>query len=651
MTAFRRFVTCAAVCLFASTLSAATSLQVALPEQSTTGVPFSFTVTAMNGNSVDPAYTGTVHFTSSDPAASLPADYTFTLADAGTHTFSATMNTAGDLENTSNRSITATDTVTPSITGTDVTTVKWAPNVVRRIVIDVPEEVDRTVPFQGTVTARNADQQPVPGYTGTVHFTATNGVVVPADYTFTPADAGVHTFTFTANRGGQAVISVTDVAQPQLGSSDSFAVSCPELTASASNNGPVCGNSPAILIGSSNQSGVTYSWSGPHTWFSNEQNPTAPGPGTYFLTVSNALGCSAFATTTVETTTPPKIVITGSDTNACGGEIVTATIQNPADFADIVWHASGGTIVGGQGTTTVQVETSNAGNLVTTSITVSARHVPSGCTSTQQQQVAVDVDQTPVAEITAPTSACPNASLTASVPAQNNVSYAWSVVNGTITNEASNTIQFTPNGNGDVTVTATVHNQFATCSATDTAVVTIGGPSATLAGDIAVCAGEQAVIPVTLSGTAPFNITWSDGFTQNGINANTTSRTVSATPMTYTITAVSDALCTGSGHGSTTVTQQNAPAITTQPANTVVSRGNTATLTVQAAGDVVRYDWYEGQSGDRTKLVSSESWPQFTTPPVQQTTRYWVEVVNACGSAESSAATVAVSGRRRAARH
>lgn len=652
MTTFRRFFAYIGVCVVAFTASAATSLQVALPDQSTTGVAFSFSVTAMNGNAIDTAYIGTVHFTSSDPGATLPADYTFTLADAGTHTFSATMANAGTLDNTSNRSITATDTVTPSITGMDVTTVKWAPDIVRRVVISVPDTVDRTVPFQGTVIARNADGQPVAGYTGTVHFSASIGVVLPPDYTFTGADAGTHTFTFTANRGGQQVIAATDVAQPTIGSSDSFNVNCPELTATASNNGPVCADGHPILIGSSNQADVTYYWTGPHGWFSFEQNPTAPQPGMYFLEVENGLGCRTFATTTVGTIDPPDVVITGSTTHACGGAIVTATIQNPADFADIVWGASGGTIVGGQGTTTVQVETSNAGNLVTTSITVQARHVPTGCTTHQAQQVAVDVDQMPIAELTAPTSACPGASLTASVPAQSNVSHQWSVTNATITVETSNTISFTPNGNGDVTITATVYNQFATCSATDTAVVSIGGPSATIDTDLAVCPGEAALIPVTLSGSAPFNLTWSDGFTQNGINSTTTSRTVSPAESTiYTVTAVSDALCSGSGAGAATITVQSAPEITQNPANTVVSRGETATLTVEATGSNLRYDWYEGQRGDRTKLVASEAFPQFTTPPMLQTRRYWVDVVSACGSNESSAATVAVSGRRRAARH
>jgi hypothetical protein len=56
-------------------------------------------------------YTGTVHFTSTDPAATLPGDYTFTLADAGVHTFIVTLKTAGT------RSVSATDSVSSSITG------------------------------------------------------------------------------------------------------------------------------------------------------------------------------------------------------------------------------------------------------------------------------------------------------------------------------------------------------------------------------------------------------------------------------------------------------------------------------------------------------------------------------------------------------
>jgi hypothetical protein len=60
------------------------------------GVARAFTVTAHNeDHTVDTGYAGTIHFSSSDPQAVLPADYTFTAADAGVHTFMATLATAG----------------------------------------------------------------------------------------------------------------------------------------------------------------------------------------------------------------------------------------------------------------------------------------------------------------------------------------------------------------------------------------------------------------------------------------------------------------------------------------------------------------------------------------------------------------------------
>jgi hypothetical protein len=58
-------------------------------------------------------YRGTVHFTGSDVHAVLPANYTFTSAEAGVHTFTngVTLNTTGA------QSVTATDKASGSITG------------------------------------------------------------------------------------------------------------------------------------------------------------------------------------------------------------------------------------------------------------------------------------------------------------------------------------------------------------------------------------------------------------------------------------------------------------------------------------------------------------------------------------------------------
>jgi hypothetical protein len=55
---------------------------------------------------------GSAYFTTTDGSAVLPANYTFTAGDAGVHVISATLKTAGI------QSISATDTVSSSITGT-----------------------------------------------------------------------------------------------------------------------------------------------------------------------------------------------------------------------------------------------------------------------------------------------------------------------------------------------------------------------------------------------------------------------------------------------------------------------------------------------------------------------------------------------------
>src|SRR5208283_908960 len=74
--------------------AAATHFAVSAPASATAGTSFSFTVTALDqfDNTAD-GYTDTVHFTSSDGAAVLPADSTLT---NGFGTFSATLDTAGN---------------------------------------------------------------------------------------------------------------------------------------------------------------------------------------------------------------------------------------------------------------------------------------------------------------------------------------------------------------------------------------------------------------------------------------------------------------------------------------------------------------------------------------------------------------------------
>jgi hypothetical protein len=93
----------------------AAASQFVIPDLSTAtvGTPQSFTVIAEDAyGNVATGYTGTVKFSSSDTAATLPGNAPFTSAEAGVQTFSVTFETAGT------QSLTVTDTVNSSVRGT-----------------------------------------------------------------------------------------------------------------------------------------------------------------------------------------------------------------------------------------------------------------------------------------------------------------------------------------------------------------------------------------------------------------------------------------------------------------------------------------------------------------------------------------------------
>ena len=85
-----------------------------LPSTEMAAVASQVTVTAYDSyGNVATGYSGTIAFSSSDAQALLPPNYSFVAADAGSHTFSFTLETAGT------QSITTTDKATASITGTE----------------------------------------------------------------------------------------------------------------------------------------------------------------------------------------------------------------------------------------------------------------------------------------------------------------------------------------------------------------------------------------------------------------------------------------------------------------------------------------------------------------------------------------------------
>jgi hypothetical protein len=181
---------------------AATHLTVGTFNPFPAGSTHSVTVTARDAyGNVAVGYRGTIHFTSSDTKATLPADYTFTAADAGVHKFPNTLSPGLTLKTAGSQWVRATDKTTASITGSQ--TVSVTPGAAKTLSVSVginPYPAGST--HSVTVTARDAYGNVATGYRGAIHFTSSDAkAVVPADYTFTAADAGVHTFPNTLSPG------------------------------------------------------------------------------------------------------------------------------------------------------------------------------------------------------------------------------------------------------------------------------------------------------------------------------------------------------------------------------------------------------------------------------------------------------------------
>jgi hypothetical protein len=193
----------------------------------TAGTPFTITVRALDSNhNVFTGYGGIVHFTSTDSQASLPTDYTFTSADNGVHTFSVTLKTTGV------QTITATDTTSGIIGSASVIVAQGAASQFIVSTSAANPDIAGT-PFDVTVKATDAGGNVDPNYRGTIHFTSNDpyGATLPGDYTFTAADAGIHTFSggATLYTAGTWDITVTDIVTDFTGSASVNVVGAPAV--------------------------------------------------------------------------------------------------------------------------------------------------------------------------------------------------------------------------------------------------------------------------------------------------------------------------------------------------------------------------------------------------------------------------------------
>ena len=343
--------------------AAAVSFQVTAPGSATAGSSSSVTVTAKDafGNVVT-GYVGTVHFTSTDGSATLPANYTFVAGDAGSHVFSATLKTAGS------QTITATDTVTSSITGTSAA-VSVSPAATSTLVLSGnPASVTAGTPASVTVTAEDAFGNTTPAYTGIVHFTSTDGAAtLPANYTFVGGDAGTHTFTngVTLVTVGSRTVTATDTVTGSINGTTSAITVNPAGAATLSLTGTpasvTAGGSASVTVTAKDAFGnVATGYTGTIHFTSTDGAAVLPGDYTF---VGGDNGVHAFSAT-LKTVGSRTLTATDTGTGSITGTSAVIAV-NPAAASTLVLSATPASVTAGAAASVTVTAKDAFGNVAT----------------------------------------------------------------------------------------------------------------------------------------------------------------------------------------------------------------------------------------------------------------------------------------------
>jgi hypothetical protein len=185
----------------------------------------------------DSTFRGTVHFTSSDPRATLPSDLTITGGAGGFVTFG----TAGS------QTVTATATLTDgsSITGTS-SPLTIAAGPPARLGVAFPTLVTSGVPFTFTITAFDAYGNRAAGYGDLVQFTSSDATAtIPADVRATSPSG---TFSATLRSAGTQTITATDPSfGPVFAATATIFVARPATHLQLTGPASTIGGAPALV--------------------------------------------------------------------------------------------------------------------------------------------------------------------------------------------------------------------------------------------------------------------------------------------------------------------------------------------------------------------------------------------------------------------
>jgi gliding motility-associated-like protein len=367
--------------------------------------------------------------------------------------------------------------------------------------------------------------------------------------------AGIYTVTVT-NAGGCTSTGTTTVT-----------VNGPPV-AVAGNTGPYC---PGISINLTSNGGVDYDWVGPNAYVQNNtQNPVIAGAtfamaGDYTVTVTNAAGCSATATTTVVVNAGAPAVANNAGPYCAGA---TINLSSPAGGIDYDWVGPGGYNQPNTQNPAIPGATPAMAGVYTVTVTLAG-----GCSSTGTTTVAVNANPVPAAISNSPI--CSGTNLT--LGSNGGVDYDWTGPGGYIQNNTQNPTIIGATVAATGTYTVTVSDAIG-CSATATVAVVVNALPVAAAGNTGpVCTGSN--IGLTSNGGNSYAWVGPGGYndpTQNPVIVGATA----AQSGVYTVTVTDINLC--SATATTTLVISPLPVVIANT-NTPICDGGNIILTSNGA--------------------------------------------------------------------
>jgi len=492
----------------------AQALKVTAPSSATAGQAFTTTVAAVNAQG-NPAttYTGTLHFSSSDPAAVLPADYTFTTGtggDNGTHQFQGVaLKTAGT------QTITATDTKTGAITGSATVTVGSA--AAASLTLSGLASATAGTAQSATVTAKDAYGNLATGYGGTVAFTSSDSAAsLPANYAFVPADGGVHGFPggVTLRTAGTQTLTVTDTANAALTSSQAVSITPSVAAASLSVTGltnATAGTAQTVTVTARDSTGsVVTGYSGTVAFTSSDARASLPANYTFVPADNGAhtfvggVTLKTAGTQTVTATDTGTSSVTGNQSVTISAGPLASLALSPASATVTAGGSQGYTATAADqygnslgdltASTSFSIAPNGSCTAASCTATTAGAHTVTGTNAGTTATASLTVTPGPLTQVAiSPTSATVTAGGGQGYTASGSDQYGNSL--GDVT--ASTSFSIGPNGSC----------AGATCTATVAGAHTVSGSNSgkTATASLNVIAGAATKLTLTAPSSAPTN--------------------------------------------------------------------------------------------------------------------------------------------------